>query len=900
MSYTRYTPSLLPGETLEALFVARERPLGLIMDRVREAAASDVRNHSLLVGPRGAGKTHLLSLVAHRTHGLIEAGARLQVSWLPEDPWTIVSYGSLLRAILDHAGRHTDPGLKDREYEALLVDLVREAGPLVVIVENLDQVLLQITPTGQSQLRHLLQTSEHLLVVASTTRLDRALTSSSEPFYNFFTTTHLEPFTVEEARLMLQTIARERGDDELATRLDSDEATARLRTIAHLAGGQPRLWSALADALTASGARGLIDTLLTRFDDLTPYYQEQLGRLSGHQRLAVAALASADHPVHVAELSKSVGIEKRSMAKTLGELRDLGWVRPTTSPFVKLVDARRTYYELAEPLARLSFQIKETRGEPLRLVVDFLTAWFDPNDADRLGADSYTARMLDEFESDATGSVIRTLSRLPSTRVPSIELLGQIDDALADLAAGEPTAVMQLRTPLRVALEARLSPEGSELPNELRRLRREIHFLALDEMGSVPHPLGSVWLRRASTLTTSLGAVDLLTAVRWQLQGWDFASAENSLIAMNLAGTSERERFTAGLFVASALISAGQLSQAIVLTERLTETATRLSGESRHETLGARNMLATAYSGAGRHNEAITLHEKNLTEGQRFLGPDHPDVLSTRNNLAAAYIKSGRHDEAIALHRQNLADRERILGRDHPDVLTSRNNLAAAYDETGRHDEAIALHRQNLADRERILGRDHPDVLTSRNNLANHYAETGHHDEAITLHEQTLADRERILGPDHPDVFNSRNNLAAAYDETRRHDEAIALHRQNLADRERILGPDHPDTLNSRNNLANSYAKAGRHEEAIVLHQQNHDDEERLFGFDHPLALGSRNDLANCYRAVGKIDLAISLYEETLSRIESIFGSDHPYATLVRDNLHHARAQQVRSSGKAE
>ncbi|MFJ4999767.1 tetratricopeptide repeat protein [Microbacterium sp. NPDC088619] len=851
MSYTRYTPSLLPGETLEALFVARERPLELTMDRVREAAASDVRNHSLLVGPRGAGKTHLLSLVAHRTRGLIKAGARLQLSWLPEDPWTIVSYGSLLRAVLAHAGRSADPGLKDRDYETLLADLVREAGPLVVIVENLDQVLLQITPTGQSQLRHLLQTTEHLLVVASTTRLDRALTSSSEPFYNFFTTTQLEPFTVEEARLMLQTIARERGDDELAARLDSDEATARLRTIAHLAGGQPRLWSALAEALTATGARGLIDTLLTRFDDLTPYYQEQLARLSGHQRLAVAALASADHPVHVAELSNSVGIEKRSMAKTLGELRDLGWVRPTTSPFAKLVDARRTYYELAEPLARLSFQIKETRGEPLRLVVDFLTAWFDPADTDDLDADQYTRRMIEEFETDPAGSVIRTLSRLPSTRVPSVELLGQIDDALAALPTGNPAAIMRLPTPLRVALESRLPSGGSRFLIELRALRREVHLLALEEMGSVPHPLGAEWLRRASTLASPRGNSDLLTTIRWQLQGWDFAAAEGSLTAMALAGSTERERLVAGFYVTSALISAGRLSQAIVLTEALVGTAVKIGGDARHETLALRNTLATAYALAGRYDEAITLHEQNLSDIEHILGSDHPNTLSSRNNLATAYAKAGRHDEAIALHQQNLADRERMLGPDHPDTLGSRNNLASTYTEIHRYDEAIALHEQNLADRERILGPDHPNTLISRNNVANIYAQTGRYDEAIALHEQNLADRERILGPDHPDTLGSRNNLASAYAEINRYDEASALHEQNVADRERILGPDHPDTLGSRSNLANLYSRTRRYEEAIALHERTLADRERILGPDHPNTLHSRNNLADAYRAAG-------------------------------------------------
>ena len=148
----------------------------------------------------------------------------------------------------------------------------------------------------------------------------------------------------------------------------------------HLAGGQPRMWATLASALTVGGLDELVDLLLTRFDDLTPYYQEQLGRLSGQQRLVVAELAEIDRPINVRELAERLEIDQRSLAKTISDLVDRGWAAPTTSPVTALLDRRRTYYELAEPLARLSFQIKESRGEPLRLVVEFVKHWFDPAD----------------------------------------------------------------------------------------------------------------------------------------------------------------------------------------------------------------------------------------------------------------------------------------------------------------------------------------------------------------------------------------------------------------------------------------------------------------------------------------------------------------------------------------
>ena len=73
---SRFTPSLMSHELLERLFVVRERTLDAIMARVDAAAATSERNHTLLVGPRGAGKTHLVALAYHRINERRRGGRR--------------------------------------------------------------------------------------------------------------------------------------------------------------------------------------------------------------------------------------------------------------------------------------------------------------------------------------------------------------------------------------------------------------------------------------------------------------------------------------------------------------------------------------------------------------------------------------------------------------------------------------------------------------------------------------------------------------------------------------------------------------------------------------------------------------------------------------------------------
>ncbi len=694
---SRFTPSVMPHDLLERLFVAREQTLDAMLARVDAAASSAERNHTLLVGPRGAGKTHLISLAYHRMDERLLAGAAIQVAWLPEDAWTIVSYRHLLTAIAERLEPALDaePPRSAAELESLLTAKAAEGGPIVVLVENLDRILNALGDEGQQRLRHLLQAERSLLLIATSTRLDRTLSDQASPFYGFFTTTRLEPFDIDEAAAMLAAIAKERDDPDLVEYLHEEEGRARLRTIMHLAGGQPRMWATLASALTVEGLDALVDLLLTRFDDLTPYYQEQLGRLSGQQRLVVAELAELDRPINVRELAERLDIDQRSLAKTLSELVDRGWAAPLTSPVTALLDRRRTYYELAEPLARLSFQIKESRGEPLRLVVEFVKHWFDPAVLGEVESDGPAAEYVRlaavGHELDAVIAVTRRLQRLPKTRAPAVGLLGVIDDALAALANDDPEGFICLPTPVRAALETHLADR------ELVDVRREIHMTAGAEFGRTRHPAMGAWIERAQAMVApdapGVGHLQLLLA-DWLGRAWRFDEAGEVLAA-----------------------------------------ATAMIGGEHPDTITARGNLAASYWQAGRTGDAIAIQERVVTDRERLLGDEHPDTLTARGNLAASYRQAGRTSDAIAIDERVVTDSERLLGDEHPNTINARANLASSYCQAGRTSDAITIQERVVTDSERLLGVEHPNTLIARANLAASYRQAGRTDEADRLQE---------------------------------------------------------------------------------------------------------------------------------------------------------------------
>ena len=813
VSISRFTPSTMPEDLLERLFVVRKPVLESLMKRVGDLGATPSPHHTLLVGPRGAGKTHLISLVYHRAKQLADArkNARLRIAWLPEDPWTIVSYARLLAAILERVS--PDTGVKsadEAELDARLRSTSRKDGPVLVLMENVDQILDALGEVGQQKLRNLLQTESGVLIIGSTTRLDRSLSSHAAPFFGFFDTIRLEPFSPEEAREMLTALAREAGNAELAERLSSSGALARIHTIAHLAGGQPRLWALLGSALTVEELRDLAALLLSRFDDLTPYYQEQLARLSPLQRLIVAELAAADRPLPVKDIAERVGSDQRSVAKAVGDLAERGWLKPVSTIFTELLDRRRTYYDLAEPLARLAFQIKESRGEPLPLVVDFLVNWFDADQLRSSDGSDYGRVALMRMEQDEVGGLARRLTSLPESRIPSLDLLGQVEDALAAFSAGDAEPVMALRSTLRQAIELRAHDEGG-----IASVRLELLDDALREVGDVPRgDTNSAWVGRAERLDAEAQSPQSrLILVRWLAASWRFDEAEAALGTIS----SEQAALEGANAIAYAYVSAGRMADAIALFEEVLADSLRILGHDHIDTLVFRGNLAGTYQVVGRFDEAISLYEEAVADSVRIFGSDDLATLSVRSNLAGALLAVGRVGEAVVMFRELLADRLRVFGADHSVTIVARKSLAGVCLVAGCVDEAVALYEEVVADQLRVLGPDHPDTLASRGSLAGACRSAGRLADAITLYKDVVADQLRVLGPDHPDTLASRGSLAGACWEAGHLDEAITLFEQVLADQLRVLGPNHPYTVASRCYLARAYREAGRVDDATAV-----------------------------------------------------------------------------------
>ncbi|MEQ9359453.1 tetratricopeptide repeat protein [Coleofasciculus chthonoplastes] len=393
MKVSRFTPSLMQHEDLEAIFVQRHQLAEDIVERISDSVLTPSPHHTLLIGPRGIGKTHLVSLVYHRIRKREALQNRLLIAWLREEEWGVTSFLDLLlrifRALQENDGdfakiqvKEGREGLIKRveslyelspdEAEQVGTELLKEIigeNSLLLLIENLDDIFSGLGKKGQKQLHAFLQENPCCTILATSQSLFDEVKKDKSLFYGFFHIDHLEDLTVEEAIQLLANIARVRGDRELESFIRQSRGRDRIQAVHHLAGGNHRVYVIFSEFLTRQSLDELVEPFMRMLDDLTPYYQARMASLSPQQRKIVEFLCDRRHGVPVKEIAQRCFLTHQTTSSQLKDLREKGYV-------ISDAIGRESFYEMREPLMRFCLEVKKQRGEPIQLFVDFLRIWY--------------------------------------------------------------------------------------------------------------------------------------------------------------------------------------------------------------------------------------------------------------------------------------------------------------------------------------------------------------------------------------------------------------------------------------------------------------------------------------------------------------------------------------------
>ena len=385
---------------LERTLYSREKVVQMLFERVRDAALTGNLHQQLVYGPRGSGKTHVLTVVYNRLTADPKIMKRLLIARLAEEQWEIASFADMSVRILqalakgypDSPAAQWDARLRSirmptrradaptGEIERVALGLIQETigeKALLIIAENLDDLFLAIEQEGQQKLRAQIQQHSNWILLASAQSLFAGVTSRSEPFFRFFQTHDLAPLDAASSLGFLRRLAGDPkiGDPALSRALASPEGQGRVQAIHQLCGGNHRLLAMLYPFLVGDGLADLVEPFMRMLDrELTPYYQERLRWLPSPQQRKIAAfLAHEGRPLTVKEVARGCFITEQIASKQLQELEGMGFV--LLNRF-----GRNTLCEIREPLLRLVLELLEHRQGAVRTVIQILRAWYSPSE----------------------------------------------------------------------------------------------------------------------------------------------------------------------------------------------------------------------------------------------------------------------------------------------------------------------------------------------------------------------------------------------------------------------------------------------------------------------------------------------------------------------------------------
>ena len=362
-------PDLVPRHVLLEEIVGREYLLEQVLLPLKERRPLIDRQHVLLMGPAGLGKTTLLWAIKYG----IEADPELQAEWLPvvfpEEPNSIGDMADFwllairqlaagMGLVNDHADRLLEErgGNLTKKAKGLFFKMVDEVlgKKVVLLVDSFDQITRTLVHEQDALAfrEHLTQRPE-LYVVATAPTYFKAISDMDSPFYDVFRVLHLDPFRRDLALLAFRKWANFYQSDRVHQILR--DQPQRFHSLRILCGGNPRLLRLLFRVWHGGHTRDAGGDLERLFDDVGADYKHRIRRLKPLVRRTFDAIARHWNPVGVGLLTRQLRKPSNYVSAQIRRLVDEGYIEEVGG------SEKRKTYQLVERFYNLFYLARYDR-----------------------------------------------------------------------------------------------------------------------------------------------------------------------------------------------------------------------------------------------------------------------------------------------------------------------------------------------------------------------------------------------------------------------------------------------------------------------------------------------------------------------------------------------------------
>ena len=833
-----YRSGVTSAERLRHTSVAREHLVDDAIESLRGSVGRKSKNHLLFIGPRGIGKTHLLSCIEDAVQSDEVLRESVVVVRFPEESNRTLSFADfligmcgILKEVLEDEPLWTElfARVQTEEDDARVADTLvpayreqnrRRSRTLLIMLENLGEILTrQIRDKNDvASLRKFLMADNGCLLVATAPLHFDGITDIGQPFYDFFDIQILESLSFEETvEVIRRNLEWEDRTDVLAT---LEDMRPRLQALYRMTGGNPRLTMMLYEMIAHESVTIVQSQFHLLLDRISPFYQGRLNDLPPGQRALLECLASMrDQEKTPAAIAARMRMSQQETSSLLKRLSDAHYLRSAPHPR----DRRSRLYTIREGFFDIWLAMNLSRGARKRMpfLLDFFSLFYPSLAAREEKRCQLREKLLDEGSVDAE----RALDYLSEVGDAEERATAKIDMARISARRGDADQAASY------VLEA-ASLAGDGVSRSIARIITSVPS-APDYLSEIEEMIEAWETHRSGELEEF---VHRLAEMGKGLTLRTFSETRLAFLRDTLESLDDsKARITQRLRIAAVLMDIARWAESEEQQRHALAEATALADAELVAV--ASNNLAQLLQRTNRLGEAEPLMRRALEIGEATFGRQHPIVAIRLNNLASLLHDTNRLKEAESLMRRALDIDVAVFGEQHPNVAMDLNNLVTLLLHTNRIGEAEPLMRRALEIDEATFGRQHPTVAVRLNNLATLLHDTNRNEEAEPLMRLALEIDEATFGGQHPTVAIRLNNLATLLHDTNRLEEAEPLMRRALEIDLAAFGEQHPNVAVRLNNLATLLHDTNRLKEAESLMRRSLnilDSFGRQTGHEHP------------------------------------------------------------------
>ena len=390
MNIKKYNPGFLTDDELISSFCVRTGEFESIIETLGDTGASS-NAHTVVIGPRGSGKTHLLLRIAAEVRR--EAAlAELFPIVFAEESYEVATTGEFWLECLGLLAEQApaterddlrlsyhdlrcmpledDRALAERCLGSLLDFADRQGKRLLLVVENLNMLFAEMSdPYLGWRLRKTLQTEPRIFLLGSATSRFAEIDHPEHALYDLFRVITLRPLDTGECEALWSTVSGQPA------------GTQSVRPLQILTGGNPRLIAVIAGFETAYSFRELMDNLLDLVDEHTEYFKSHLDALPRQERRVYLALARLWKPATAREVAQMARVDVHKCSAQLNRLVDRGAVA------IEGGTARRRQYYLTERMYNIYYLLRRPSGESqvVEALIRFMASYYAPADLVNIG-----------------------------------------------------------------------------------------------------------------------------------------------------------------------------------------------------------------------------------------------------------------------------------------------------------------------------------------------------------------------------------------------------------------------------------------------------------------------------------------------------------------------------------